>query len=158
MGNGHLLFELLENQDEGFPAGIGALVGIDYSPASVRLSAKIAHERGVQERVKFDVVDVLENTWTGIPGGFDIVVDKGTFDAICLSAELRADGRRPEECYPECVARLMKSGALLVVTSCNWTEEELVKKITACCGEFSFFHSFCGGVFAINVSILICWW
>lgn len=58
-------------------------------------------------------------------GGFDIVLDKGTFDAISLADDAKAT--RVCERYPGIARRLLRDGGFLVVTSCNWTEEELVK-------------------------------
>jgi len=108
-------------------------VGIDYAVLGVELARRIAEERGVQEKVKFEVVDVIKDDmirakW--VPkGGFDVVLDKGTFDAISLSDERLEDGRRIYEAYAEKIAVVVKSGGLLVVTSCNWTEEELKRKL-----------------------------
>lgn len=71
--------------------------------------------------------DVL-STWppsssfdTHPPGQFDLVHDKGTFDAISLSAEA------PTACplYRTRVETLVRPGGLLLITSCNWTEAEL---------------------------------
>lgn len=61
-------------------------------------------------------------------GGFDIVLDKGTFDAISLADD--AKETRVCQRYPDIVRRLIRKGGFLVVTSCNWTEEELVKWFT----------------------------
>jgi hypothetical protein len=58
-------------------------------------------------------------------GGFDIVLDKGTFDAVSLSDD--AKRARVCEVYPDIARRLVKRGGFLVVTTCNWTEEELVR-------------------------------
>lgn len=134
-GNGHLLFELLE---EGEYEG-GDMVGIDYSPKAVALAGKIAEERGLAEKVKFCVSDCIKDDlasagWVPSVGGekgFDVVLDKGTFDAISLSDELLDDGsgRRIYEGYAEKIVGVMKKGGLLVVTSCNWTEEELKRKL-----------------------------
>jgi len=128
-GNGHLLLELRE-ADLGYS---GPMVGIDYSPASVKLAKTIAEQR--EQEVRFEVVDVIKDDLTGadwVPqGGFDVVLDKGTFDAISLSGEALADGRRVVEAYPAKVAAAMKKGGWLVVTSCNWTEEELARRIVA---------------------------
>ncbi|PLB33208.1 putative S-adenosylmethionine-dependent methyltransferase [Aspergillus candidus] len=79
-------------------------------------------------------------------GGFDIVLDKGTFDAVSLSEEVvedaeRKDGsgktiqRRVCETYPGIARRTVRKGGFLVVTSCNWTEEELVQWFTRETGE-----------------------
>jgi SAM-dependent methyltransferase len=134
-GNGHLLFELIE---EGKYEG-GDLVGIDYSPKAVVLAQKIAEERGLAEKVKFYVSDCIKDDlpsaeWvsrTEGERGFDIVLDKGTFDAISLSNELLEDGsgRRIYESYSKKIVGVMKHGGLLMVTSCNWTEEELKRKL-----------------------------
>lgn len=129
-GNGHLLFAL---RDEGWKA---QLVGLDYSPASVELCRRIAAERSAGDAgedtapVDFHVFDILQ----GVPGAwaspaFDAVLDKGTFDAISLSdAAVAADGRRGCEVYAEKAAALLKPGSgYLVVTSCNWTADELTR-------------------------------
>lgn len=112
--------------------------------------------------IRFEVWDVFDKRaveeldWFPVArGGFDIVLDKGTFDAISLSAEeiavdVRTVGgpgeKRGEEenvdtkesrvvqrmCerYPEIVRGLVRREGFLVVTSCNWTEEELIKWFT----------------------------
>ncbi|KAI0118921.1 hypothetical protein GGR51DRAFT_138435 [Nemania sp. FL0031] len=71
--------------------------------------------------------------------GWDVVLDKGTFDAISLSAETldntaaaAANGtndqprpRRINEAYGARVLPLVREGGLFLITSCNWTEAEL---------------------------------
>ena len=65
-------------------------------------------------------------------GGFDIVLDKGTFDAISLASD--AKDTRVCERYPNTVRHLIRKEGFLVVTSCNWTEEELVMWFTGAGG------------------------
>ena len=129
----------------------GWFVGVDYSCEAVALARSIAKGRGLvgeneneeeeeeekKGKVGFWVADVMaledgeEEEWV-LEGGFDVCLDKGTFDAISLSDERLPDGRRAYEGYAERVVRVMKrGGGLLVVTSCNWTEEELKGKILA---------------------------
>ncbi|KAI1743608.1 hypothetical protein F4680DRAFT_456748 [Xylaria scruposa] len=66
-----------------------------------------------------------------VANGWDVVLDKGTFDAISLSAEtldnVDADGglRRISEAYGARVLPLVREGGLFLITSCNWTEAEL---------------------------------
>ena len=141
-GNGELLFLLREKG--GFGGGTGML-GLDYSPASVDLARRIAVGRNLAPSVRFEVWDVMAQepgAWlpssnsnskskSGVKSGgeggkgFDIVLDKGTFDAISLSSDLDESGRRVFETYPAKVLPLVRRGGLLIVTSCNWTEGEL---------------------------------
>ncbi|TRX94869.1 hypothetical protein FHL15_004330 [Xylaria flabelliformis] len=64
-----------------------------------------------------------------VANGWDVVLDKGTFDAISLSAETldNADSgpRRINEAYGARVLPLVREGGLFLITSCNWTEAEL---------------------------------
>lgn len=88
-------------------------------------------EGGTQ--IRFEEYDILSpppqerlNWFPQANGGFDIVLDKGTFDAISLSEETVAEKRVCER-YPPVVVGLVRRGGFLVVTSCNWTEEEIVR-------------------------------
>lgn len=120
-GNGHLLLALREEEWEG------EMVGVDYSAQSVRLANEIKGGKGEgYADLRFEEWDILSaqpGTWLG--EGFDVVLDKGTFDAICLSQEMDAQGRRICEGYRERVEPLIKPGGRFLITSCNWTEEEL---------------------------------
>lgn len=57
--------------------------------------------------------------------GWDVVLDKGTFDAISLSEEKDSEGRRICEGYKDRIVKLVRKGGVFLVTSCNWTEQEL---------------------------------
>ena len=129
-GNGHLLFELL---DEGWQA---ELVGVDYSESSVELARNVgsSRRRDDSDNMKDRQPGITFAVWNAIhdsPGqwcasGFDVVLDKGTFDAISLSDErIDQNGRRGHEVYAAKLTALMKPAGYLLVTSCNWTEEEL---------------------------------
>ena len=104
------------------------MLGVDYSGVSVRLAEEIRGSKGAEvEDISFRVFDILngepEKEWLG--DGFDVVLDKGTFDAISLSEEVDAQGRRVAEGYRERVEKLVKKGGRFLITSCNWTEEEV---------------------------------
>ncbi|KAF1986821.1 S-adenosyl-L-methionine-dependent methyltransferase [Aulographum hederae CBS 113979] len=136
-GNGHMLFAL---RDAGWT---GRMVGVDYSAASVELAKQIAASRssispetGHIAFHEWNILTSAAGSWlpadsSGLNGdgdggaGFDVLLDKGTFDAISLSPALDSAGRRVCESYSEKVAPLVKKGGLFVLTSCNWTEEEL---------------------------------
>ena len=121
----------------------------DESESEEDTKERDTKERQESHPIKFEEWDILSSTATlsptGTPlspntteevlpwfpyssGGFDIVLDKGTFDAISLAE----DAKETNVCqrYPDIVRRLIRKGGFLVVTSCNWTEEELVKWFT----------------------------
>lgn len=143
-GNGSSLFELkLEGQYAG------QMVGVDYSQGSIDLSRRLWTKHVEQqeedgeddgprlEDIVFETFDLMQDepsqqSWWQ-PDGFDLVVDKGTFDAISLSAETTTlDGKEVRICeaYPGIAARMIKPGGYLLITSCNWTEAEVVKWFT----------------------------
>ncbi|KAF2502588.1 methyltransferase-like protein-like protein 10 [Lophium mytilinum] len=121
-GNGHLLFALREDEWEG------SMLGVDYSAASVELAQRIGagrKEEG-QVEVRFEEWDILNEQageWLG--EGWDVALDKGTFDAISLSGQVDEQGRRICEGYRARVEPLIKIGGRLIITSCNWTSDEL---------------------------------
>ncbi|KAK3939923.1 methyltransferase domain-containing protein [Diplogelasinospora grovesii] len=81
-----------------------------------------------EEGVRFQVWDVLHDPHLPSPtphsgddsSGWDVVLDKGTFDAVCLSGLPDVEVR-----YASRVRSLLRPGGIFLVTSCNWTEAEL---------------------------------
>lgn len=55
-------------------------------------------------------------------GAYEICLDKGTFDAISLSDAVQSEVR---DCYFRNVSLMLKSGGIFILTSCNWTLQEL---------------------------------
>jgi len=115
-GNGMLCVDLAQ-------AGWLNVTGLDYSPGAVELARKVAARCGVE--VEYRVADLLQTPPTGPESEdkFDIMVDKGTLDAISLSCSAAED--RPR--YLANLAGGLAAGGLLLLTSCNWTEQELVR-------------------------------
>lgn len=147
-GNGSMLFSL--RREAGYR---GEMVGIDYSEQSVRLanhlktryaSADSEEQRIDVGNVIFDVFDLITQKpekaiwWPEAANGFDLVLDKGTFDAISLSAEVATDDsgvqRRVHELFPSKAAAWIRPGGYFLITSCNWTEEEIINWFTATAG------------------------
>ncbi|KAF4596234.1 hypothetical protein EYR40_008080 [Pleurotus pulmonarius] len=122
-GNGTLLVALAE---AGYPTS--RLCGIDYSSDAVKLSKAVAASRGTQG-ISFAECNFLsEDPPRLVPDdggdGWGVMMDKGTFDAIAL-APPDDDGKPLIEGYPSRVSQLLRSGGYFLITSCNFTEEEL---------------------------------
>ena len=72
-------------------------------------------------------VDLLADltTSTGcISCCYDVCIDKGTYDVLHYSSENRES---TSDTYISNVSRLLKQDGLLIVMSCNWTENQLVE-------------------------------
>ena len=137
-GNGHLLFALREEDDED-RCWEGELVGVDYSETSVQLARRIALQREV-ESVRFERWDLLSDgpgSW--LENGFDVALDKGTFDAISLMPHTESTPH-PCEIYRDRITPLITHGGFLVITSCNWTKDELLGWLAPQGGELQY-HS-----------------
>ncbi|KAN0062389.1 Protein-lysine N-methyltransferase efm4 [Thecaphora frezii] len=148
-GNGHLLFEMLESSaDLEDIIDADKMVGVDYSDASIQLAKAVGEKRGGDcTSVKFLSADLLDSaeverlrqmpkTELGSDGeGWDLVCDKGTMDAIALSSQ-PIDGKTPVQLYTQAVQKLVKlgrdgkAGGIFLITSCNFTEQELVDRFT----------------------------
>ncbi|KZT41227.1 S-adenosyl-L-methionine-dependent methyltransferase [Sistotremastrum suecicum HHB10207 ss-3] len=125
MGNGLLLVSLVEQGYDG-----AHLCGIDFSPESVQLAQGIAQHRGEQTaKIVYRQADFLRDPVQSLrhmtqPPLWDLVLDKGTYDAISL-AEKKPDEPSPASLYPPKVVEYLAPGGLFLITSCNFTEEEL---------------------------------
>ncbi|KAI0127911.1 hypothetical protein BJ170DRAFT_581162 [Xylariales sp. AK1849] len=124
-GNGELLFGLRDARWRG------RILGVDYSERSDEDDAEV-DIIGASEPVEFTHHDILATPPSALlageqDAGWDVVLDKGTFDAISLSSATDSQGRRVNEGYRDTVLQLVREGGLFLITSCNWTEEELEK-------------------------------
>ncbi|KAL1508881.1 hypothetical protein ABEB36_003703 [Hypothenemus hampei] len=107
-GNGHILTELarLDYKD---------LTGLDYSQTAIDLAQAIAQEQKLS--IKYEVTDILE----GLKATYNVIHDKGTYDAVSLSTNSK------ESCmkYMINVHEALRPDGYFIITSCNWTENEL---------------------------------
>lgn len=123
-GNGRLLFSIREG---GFN---GHLTGLDYSQPAVEFSTKIAEQEEVED-ISFEHADFLGDAakWSTGERQWDVVLDKGTLDAIALS-DIKYDDKSGVQKYPHVVQHMVKTGGVVLITSCNFTSDELVKIMT----------------------------
>ena len=83
-----------------------------------------SHSSGYKLIVCFQTCDFLNPEDPVLrEGAVDVCLDKGTFDAISLSTEASENKKQ----YILSVVRVLKAGGYLIITSCNWTAEELKK-------------------------------
>lgn len=107
-GNGLLLMELA---NEGFTN----LYGVDYSLNAIELAKSVAEKHKVS--VNYSTCDILQ----GLNNFYDVIHDKGTYDAISLSENASINRNK----YIESVHKYLNTDGRFIITSCNWTQEEL---------------------------------
>ena len=116
-GNGHLLLELAQHE-------YSQLHGVDYAEHAIHLASQIAQTQGFSQ-ITFSVMDILNSDMSES----DLILDKGTFDAISLAnpSDLGLSLQSQIQAgYVDSVARLLAPNGILLITSCNWTEDELI--------------------------------
>ncbi|ODN88058.1 hypothetical protein L198_06804 [Cryptococcus wingfieldii CBS 7118] len=141
-GNGTLLLSFLTSPEP--PARSFHLTGIDYCLSAKTLAESVEKSRREElededdledEEVVNEVTaewrvgDLLRDDFKGEI--WDLVMDKGTYDALCLSNDpVEEDERKrlPSEVYPERITKLVKPGGFFLITSCNFTEEEIKER------------------------------
>ncbi|EEB08984.1 methyltransferase [Schizosaccharomyces japonicus yFS275] len=124
-GNGHLLCRVAEEFAHLVPDKM-MLTGVDYSESAVQLARQVAAKHGLESRVDFFALDFLRDP-VPYQGEWDLLLDKGTLDAISLCPDL-VDGQPADHVYVRQAAKALGPHGILLVTSCNWTEEELIEK------------------------------
>ncbi|KAG1665143.1 EEF1A lysine methyltransferase 2 [Nymphon striatum] len=113
-GNGNILLSLAE---EGFKD----LTGIDYSSSGIELAQKISEKENYC--INYQVIDFLSPDIAKLDVPYDVLLDKGTFDAVCLSEENRLEKRQK---FIEVAHNMLTVNGLFIVTTCNWTEKEII--------------------------------
>lgn len=143
-GNGHFLFELIQDEefDENFQEK-NRLLGCDYSAKSIELAKNIQKEKfldneTIQNNLTFEVIDLFDEEsefFNKVKNNknekFQVVTDKGTLDAIALSGMTKLSSSlnrdiKLSEYYPHVIDNLLAENGMFLITSCNFTQEELI--------------------------------
>ncbi len=126
------------------------LLGVDYSEASVKLARSIEADNENKDDggvlITYAVWDMLQGSAADLvekqdgeveekekeedAACWDLVLDKGTFDAISLGNSSGGQGGGVESRYRAQVLNLLRPGGRFLITSCNWTETELCAWMT----------------------------
>uniref|UniRef100_A0A0R3Q136 Protein-lysine N-methyltransferase n=1 Tax=Angiostrongylus costaricensis TaxID=334426 RepID=A0A0R3Q136_ANGCS len=109
-GNGSLLRKLRSS-------GYSQLTGIDYSASAIELAQRLSNE----DQKSGNVLDILSPSDILFSNQYDVLLDKGTWDAMSLSND--RDSR--VHIYRTAVKDALTSRGKFVILSCNFTREEL---------------------------------
>lgn len=111
-GNATLLLALV---DAGYPDSHAA--AIDYSPDAVRLARLVAEHREHPNVLVSECDFLAQNPplCAGQKGGWDLVLDKGTYDAIALG-DKDENGLTPAAKYPPRATAMLKPGGYFLIT------------------------------------------
>lgn len=119
-GNGMILIELSQR-------GYTNLTGVDYSAGAIELAKSIAESNSI-DNISFEVADLIcddaNSKYTCLGRKYKVCVDKGTYDAISLIPSDEILARRS---YLHTLKTLMTVESFFVITSCNWTHEQLLE-------------------------------
>jgi 2-polyprenyl-3-methyl-5-hydroxy-6-metoxy-1,4-benzoquinol methylase len=118
-GNGMLLVELAR---EGFVD----LTGVDYSQNAIDLAESIMKTQNMT--IRYEMCDILSTDCPVMSREYALALDKGTYDAVSLHP---VDPKGKREKYISNVWKLLKPQGLLLITSCNWTEKELLSHFSS---------------------------
>lgn len=119
---------------ELYREGYKHLTGADYSANAIDLAKQIAADQNMN--ITYTVLDLLnadEIKQKCNDKQFDVVHDKGTYDAISLHPENPSEKRA---IYIQNLFNLTSDDGLLILSSCNWTESELRTSLN---GKFEFY-------------------
>lgn len=115
-GNGMLLIGLYKENFKN-------LHGIDYSEKAIELASSISQAENCV--INFTVGSILDDT---APSSYKVVLDKGTYDAISLNPD---NSNKKRETYKQNVHKMLKDDGIFLLTSCNWTEDEIIQQFAA---------------------------
>ncbi|RZF47563.1 hypothetical protein LSTR_LSTR009099 [Laodelphax striatellus] len=113
-GNGMSLISLAK-------LGYTNLTGVDYSQEAIDLALCIMNDQKLSG-IRYQVADLISGNDVGSLGLYKAVFDKGTYDAISLSPD---DSQAKRNLYRDNVWKLLIESGFFIITSCNWTENEL---------------------------------
>ncbi|KJH48265.1 hypothetical protein DICVIV_05627 [Dictyocaulus viviparus] len=115
-GNGSLLRRLST-------LGYSKLTGVDYCPAAIELASRLScrDQESSRSSIVFKVVDILSSDRRVFLGQYEVILDKGTWDAMSLSNE--RDSRLM--CYKATVIETLVCYGKFIIFSCNFTRDEL---------------------------------
>ena len=123
-GNGHFTLKLME-------AGWKNVAALDYSEKAVELAKKLVGFDSENDRIfKADILNP-----STLPAkhynAYDLIVDKGTFDAISLNPDFEGLEKISKtkviaDTFKNTLKTLLTAeDSLFIITSCNWTSQEL---------------------------------
>ncbi|KAK8387560.1 hypothetical protein O3P69_018239 [Scylla paramamosain] len=105
--------------------GFTSLHGIDYSQKAVELAQAIAAQK--EMNISYKKVDLVNCNEESLAIEYDVCHDKGTYDAVSLCPD---DPSSKRAAYMKAIHRMTRKNGLFIITSCNWTQEELSEQFS----------------------------
>ncbi|XP_014786681.1 EEF1A lysine methyltransferase 2 [Octopus bimaculoides] len=104
-GNGFFLITLAEQ-------GFSCLTGLDYSENAITFAKAVAKNKNINH-ITFE-----------LQKKYQVCHDKGTFDAISL---MPGEFEHFKNAYIAAVKQILVDSGIFIITSCNWTEKQLLE-------------------------------
>jgi len=148
-GNGHLIIALAFK-------GYRNLTAVDYASSAIDLVQKLIQDKKSKE-IKLQVADILNDSTFSNDQKFKLIIDKGTYDAICLNPDIDLDTVKLK--YTEKINHLLDQNGFFLLASCNWTKDELLHSFTShqlkCVEDIPTVQMTFGGKQGQNVTCLV---
>jgi SAM-dependent methyltransferase len=110
--------------------GYSNLYGMDYSEKSIELAQEIINEKSKKNENMKNIIlfqDDIKNGKKLDSSDFDLIHDKGTFDAFMSSKENKSE-EYIQYILNYCkISNDIKNSSILIITSCNFSKPELIK-------------------------------
>lgn len=130
-GNAFLLTTLVKRLLDNQQNTAKQILGVDYSANSIQLSKLIVADANLSEYIDLEQCDILDTDQVrriSSDTKFGYIVDKGTYDAICLLASDSEDKlNEVRRKYLDALYELADANAVFIFASCNSTKEELLE-------------------------------
>jgi SAM-dependent methyltransferase len=114
-----------------YKKGFRRLYGMDYSERSIELAGEVVSEKLNTDEIRL-YVDDLSSPSTELTdlNSFDLIHDKGTFDAYMSDKSHKAD------IYLDYVFAKSNNMGVFFITSCNFTKHELLEFVNFRHGDY----------------------
>lgn len=113
-GNGLILFQLAKRKFLN-------LFGIDYSEKAIEFCLVQQDKSDEASTIEFKIIDILNQS---LDKNFNVLIDKGTYDAICLTPN--SDINLTRDKYFQFLTKHLNIDGYFIIFTCNFTKDEML--------------------------------